>query len=160
MKQGVVAPMGLWECHHINGCTTWNDPKNIVLLPCIFHDVITKLQKGVHRYMKLFRKSLMEELNGLIFYDWRGRLVKDNEAWCTKLIMISCIGTYHHCLRQHICDKNVRLAPVKQIQEWIKKVVKKLKLGIDPTYVQNTWLVYPNYFYDNAGKLISAPATM
>lgn len=144
VKRGYTLAKGEWSVHHINSDTLNNSPKNLRYLPDWAHAQITKQQRRVHIYLKQNFSTDIQLVGEGDLFDRNGRPVRDPYKWIGKIMLVTMVETYKHCMRKGIAKQQLagtKLAPAKQIWSWIKKIRKWLKVGVDTSYLPSEWLV-------------------
>jgi hypothetical protein len=127
MRRGGVAKKGELEVHHLNGKTVDNKPANLRYVSVRMHEVITKHQRCINKFLKVFTKS------GLNYYAGdqievptrKGRVVKDKVSYLAGLIFLTMVKTSEVSF----------LGSIGMLKEWYKKVLKRLERGLDSTYI-------------------------
>lgn len=128
LKRGFVAPSSLYEVHHIDGNTNNNQSNNLVIIPKCLHIEITKGQRRICKYIKLFSKqsanSLTSLLSKIVVFNTQGRLIHNKNLFSIRLLLKSLIKTFYTL-------PNIKITfNVGNIKSWWLKTIKTFSTSI------------------------------
>lgn len=122
LKRGLVCPSSLYEVHHIDGNTLNNTSSNLVIIPKCLHLEISKGQRRICKYIKLFSKqsanSLSHNLNQVTVFNSQGRIIYNTTLFAISLLLKSLVKTFYSLSNQAI------QLDFKNIKSWWLKTSK------------------------------------
>lgn len=124
LKRNMQAPSNLYEVHHIDGNTLNNNSTNLVIIPKILHLEITKAQRRINKYIKVFSKQCGNYLISSlpICFNTQGRLVFNKLKWLLKLFVRTVSMSF-------LFFKPLTISFTSSIKLWLRKTLKSLKTG-------------------------------
>jgi hypothetical protein len=143
MKKGGLARKGELEVHHLNGRTGDNRPENLRYVSVRMHEVITKHQRCINKYLKVFSKSGLEYYaeDGVEVPTKKGRVVRDKISYLAGLIFLTMMRTSEVSIT----------GALGCVKEWYKKVLRRLRMNLDSTYLPTPGVFRPveDGFYES-----------
>lgn len=124
LKRNITAPSNLYEVHHIDGNTFNNSSTNLVIIPKILHVEITKAQRRINKYLKVFSKQCGNYLISSLpaCFNTQGRLVFNKLKWLLKLFVKTLSMSF-------LYFKPLSISFTSSIKLWLRKTLKSLKTG-------------------------------
>lgn len=128
LNNGGVCRKGHHEVHHLDGNTENNSASNLVYVPVQVHLLLTNCQRGVSKLFKRLKRRMEKgDLQNLEIWNKEGKTVKRLFQWLrvvlTKTVLLTC-----RFLTVEVS--------IKGLHRYTRGVVKRLKLGLDPSFVR------------------------
>lgn len=121
-----------YEVHHIDGNTFNNHPSNLVFLPTQVHQIVTRGQRRIFKYLKVFGKKLPTDfLDSLLPFNRKGNPVKRIFHWITSILCISILRT------SRFLDFSIS---IKGLYKFARKVLLNFKYKLDPSFTSSFFL--------------------
>lgn len=125
VKRGLQAPSTLYEVHHLDGNTSNNDYSNLVVIPKVLHHELTKSQRRLNKYLKVFSKQsgayLLSSLP--ICFNTQGRIIKNIKLWIVSLLRKTLVKSFYN-----FAPQNVSLS-FSSLKSWLKKTFRSLSMN-------------------------------
>lgn len=130
LRNGFTCIKDVQEIHHIDGDTMNNCISNLVYLTSEIHAVITKHQRALHKYLRLFKKGNLDQS---IIWNRKGRRVTRVLDWLGQILIKTMVRTAR--------SRGISLS-LKLMGTWIGRIVKRLSMGVDSTFVPTIIINY------------------
>ena len=124
MAGGLNCRKGFEEVHHLDGNTLNNHPSNLQYVPSEIHALITKYQRRVVKYLKTFKEGKMLDF---VIWNRKGKLVTRIEEFVAQILVRTLVKSAKRFPKFQVI--------VKQFAEWMFKIIKRLRLKVDITFV-------------------------
>lgn len=124
LSNGFTCSQHSQEIHHLDGNTSNNYPSNLIYLTSEVHSVITGHQRSLKKYLKKFKKGTLD--NPPSIWNRKGNRIIRWWDW-VAMILIKTISSTAKSLRIPLL--------LKEFGNWIGRIIKRLKVGVDSTFV-------------------------
>lgn len=127
-ERGYTAPKDKYECHHINGNTLDNSPKNLVMLSVDDHKEVTKRQRGLSR--SKIKKHTTPSAYFRTEFNRRGKPIRNHNHFLANIVAMTLFYTFEwlHGYRGR----------VKDMVNWISRYINRLGLSNDINFIPDT----------------------
>lgn len=130
LANGFTCIKGSQELHHIDGHTMNNWISNLVYLTSEIHAAITKHQKALHKYLRVFKKG---QLDSTVIWNKKGKLVTRVLDWLGQILIKTMLKT--------ASSRGINIS-LKLMGIWIARIVKRLSMGVDSSFVPTIIINY------------------
>jgi len=121
-----------YEVHHIDGNTFNNHPSNLLFLPTQVHQIVTRGQRRIYKYLKVFGKKLPTDfLDSIRPFNRKGKPVNRIYHWITSILSISILRTARFL--------NISIS-IKGLFKFAKSVLINFKYKLDPSFTRSFFL--------------------
>lgn len=129
-----------YEVHHINSNSFDNSPENLVFLPTQVHQIVTRGQRRIFKYLRVFGKKLPSDfLESIRPFNRKGKPIKRIYHWITSILSFSILFTSYF--------RSVTIS-LKGLYKFAKNVLLNFNYKLDPSFTSSFFL---DLDIDNAG---------
>lgn len=132
LANGFTADGGEYNVHHLDGNTHNNNPSNLVYVPASVHANITRIQNNIRKWGKrpsrkqrIFNQG---DITKVPIWNRNGKAIVRFWDWVNYVIKITVIK-FSSYYRIDI--------DLKGLGMWLIRILKRLKVGVDPSFVPN-----------------------
>lgn len=120
MRRGYVAQQGQIEVHHLDGNGLNNSSSNLRYVSVEIHNFITRHQKYILKYIRLFKKGLIDQVDDeVLLWNSRGKEIKNKISYAMVLLVMTMKKT----------ALSVVGVVLPNLRSWLKQVRNRLEMG-------------------------------